>query len=47
MAYKKHQENMTKLLDWIATNDRVKEHCEMIYLGGMALAFGLAASCFL
>ena len=24
-AYEKYQENRTKLLDWIATNDRVKE----------------------
>ena len=25
MAYKKHQENRKKLLDWIKTNDRFKE----------------------
>ena len=24
-AYEKHQENRTKLLDWIAINDRVKD----------------------
>ena len=24
-AYEKYQENRTKLFDWIATNDRVKE----------------------
>ena len=86
MAYETYQENATKLLSWIAANDRVKEQLkqnlvdtdyalkqghdqklvfrepklsdfhkpsvkqkqgEMIYLWGIALVLGVAASRFL
>ena len=31
-AYEKHQENRTKLLDWIAINDRVKDQAKQNFV---------------
>ena len=32
MAYEKYQENRTELLDWIVTNDRVKEQAKQNFV---------------